>query len=137
MDDLRQQSQTRRVSRPSRSSLIAGCSAGAFGALMHSVLLPLAFGSGTAFIAFAAMLAAGIGLIGSLVGVAGAWLLPTSKAGRVLAAGTLTFVATLAVGSMPGLIGGLGRAVFVSVAVVCTLILAEWLQNRAVNQQAP
>ena len=88
-------------------------------------------GSGTAFLAFAALVAGGIGLVGSILGVVAAGLLPTGRIGRVIAADALAFVTTLAIGSLPGLIGGLGRAVFVSVAVVCTLVLTEWLRNRA------
>lgn len=124
------------MSRPSRSSLTIAVSAGVFAALLHSVILPLAQGSGTAFIAFAAVLAAGIGLVGSLAGVAAAWLLPTGKIGRVAAAGVLAFGATLVVGSLPGLIGGLGRATFVSVAVTCTLIVTEWIRKRSLSETA-
>ena len=134
MDDLRQQPQTR-VSRPSRSSLFLAVAAGVLGALLHSVVLPLAMGSGTAFLTFAALLAGGIGLAGSCAGVVAARLLPIGRVGRIISAGAVTFAATLAIGSLPGLIGGLGRAVFVSVGVVCALALIEWLQGRAIKPQ--
>lgn len=136
MDHIRQQSQAR-MSRPTRSDMVLALAAGVLGALLHSVILPLATGSSAAFAAFAAVLAAGVGLVGSLAGIVAARLLPIGGIARILAVGGVTFAATLAVGSLPGLIGGIGRAVAVTVAVAGTLIVAQQLRDRARTQPTP
>jgi membrane protein implicated in regulation of membrane protease activity len=105
------------------------------GALVYSVIPPLVTGDGIGFLALIGVVAGGIGLVGSLAGVVAALLLPIGKIGRAVAGGLFAFVTTLAFDSLPGLIVDIGLAASVSLAVLFTLIVTEWLRKRALKPE--
>ncbi|MBG6215318.1 MULTISPECIES: hypothetical protein [unclassified Cryobacterium] len=104
--------------------------AGVVAADLYVIVVVIASGDDASFLAFGLALASGIGLVGSTIGFVLARLVCTSRFGRVAVAGVSTFLATLAVGNLPGLIGVAGLAVVVAVATAGALALIEWRQSR-------
>lgn len=123
------------MNRPSWASIIPVIAAGVIAANLYVIVVVIASGDDASFLAFGLALASGIGLVGSAIGFVLARLVRTSRAGRVAVAGVSTFLATLAVGSLPGLIGGGGRAVVVAAAATGALALIEWRQSRTTAAQ--
>lgn len=115
--------------------MIPVIAAGVIAANLYVIVVVIASGDDASFLAFALVLASGIGLVGSVIGFVFARLVRISRVGRVAVAGVSTFLATLAAGSLPGLIDGVGRAVVVAAAAAGALALIEWRQSRTTATQ--
>ncbi|MDJ0325351.1 hypothetical protein QMG61_16415 [Cryobacterium sp. PH31-AA6] len=123
------------MNRPAWMSMIPVTAAGVVAADLYVIVVVIASGDDASFLAFGLALASGIGLVGSAIGFVPARLVRTSRFGRVAVAGVSTFLATLAVGNPPGLIGVAGLAVVVAVATAGALALIEWRQSRTTGTQ--
>jgi hypothetical protein len=134
MDVLRRQSQAR-VNRPALLSLGLAVCAGVMLPIVFMLIVALITDQFGGFLALGVIIMLGIGLIGSLAGVAAAVLLPIGKIGRAIAGGLVAFVTTLALCSLPSLIVDIRPAAFVGLAVLCTLMVTEWLRTRAVKPE--
>jgi hypothetical protein len=134
MDVLRRQSQAR-VNRPALLSLGLAVCAGVMLPIVFMLIVALITDQFGGFLALGVIIMCGIGLIGSLAGVAAAVLLPIGRIGRAVAGGLVAFVTTLALCSLPGLIVNMGLAAFVGLAVLCTLMVTEWLRTRALQPE--
>lgn len=98
--------------------------------MLHSAVLPLLLGESSAFFAFAAVVAGFLGIVGASAGFVAGQLPGLRRPVRLVVSATVTLVTTLAISSLPGLIGGVERAIFVTVAVVGALGLIEWERSR-------
>jgi len=124
------------MNRPSWTCIIPVAAAGALGAVTHTAVSSLATGDDSGFFVFTAALAGGIGLFGSAVGFAAGQITRLGRLGRLAVTAASTFAATLAVSSIPGVIGGLGRALFVTAAAAGVLAFIEWQRSRSGTPQA-
>ena len=124
------------MTRPAWASMIPVVAAGVAAVNLYSFVAWIASGAEeTFFVGYVLFLTSGMGLIGSAIGFLLARLVPTSRVARVAVAGACTFLATLALWSSPGLLGGVVGATVVAAGAAGALALIEWRQFQRTARQ--